>query len=223
MKISVYNKENTWGYFGGMEYKKKFTELTIEELQVKYFEGSPVTKNRVMTEIYRRFNGFIIKESYKKSNFLCSYDQEDWKAIIMEGMWKGFEQQNAYPIVANIVYYAKDALTREIQTLIAKKRGYFSETAIDFIENLDRQTSIELEPSWIANMAIEKALSKLPEKTQQIVNYFLAGYPVLTDRWDQPQTGPCIAKFMNMKDAAIYNHLNRFKTALEKEGYGKGN
>lgn len=204
-----------------MEYKNntkvKMGDLSLEELKALYLESSPKKQDLITRHLLKRFEFFTRKHAGKKAYVLASYDYEDWESIIQTSIWEGFVSGTHEIVMYNILNSVNATLTSLQQNISAYKRGYFQETSVDFLETVAQKATVNYESSWIHKFAIEKTLAKLPAKTRRIAELFLEGYPVLTNRWDQPQVGPCIAKFVGLRDAAVYRHIDYFKYELKKE------
>jgi len=205
------------GYEANTKKKTVMDSLSLDELRALYFASSGRKQDLITKHLLNRFRFFVKKHAGKKSYMLNSYDYEDWENILNTSIWEGFTMENDGIVMFNILNSVNKTITALQQNLSAHKRGYFQETAVDFLETVVHKATVNYESSWINKMAVENALNKLPAKTRRIAELFLEGYPVLTNRWDEVQVGPCIAKFVGLKDAAVYKHIDIFKYTLKKE------
>lgn len=198
--------------------------LSLEELRTLYNEQDEGTlkgrrtQDLITRKVLKQFEFYIYKNVGKKSNFITSYDFDDWKSIIQTAVWSGFKKKDGHAIVLyDIVNTVQNVIATEVQTLSAVKRGYFQETSVDFLEDIAIHESVSYTSQWLNNMEIQRILNNMPEKKRIVVQYYLEGYPVLSNKWNEPQVGPCIKKFTGMQDCTLYNWINEFIELAQKE------
>jgi hypothetical protein len=200
------------------------SSLSLEELRVMYHAQNDATeKGRrkqdfITRKVFKQFDGYIYKNVGKRSHFITSYDFEDWKSIIQTAVWSGFVKTDGQAIVLyDILNSVQSVISQEVQTLTAIKRGYFQETAVDFLEDVAVHEAVNYTSYWLDNMEVKRILEGMPEKKRVVIEYYLEGYPVLSNKWNEPQVGPCIKKFTGMQDCTLYNWINEFIDIAQKE------
>ena len=202
---------------------QSINSATLEDLRVMYHAQEDNFKGRRMQDsitrkVFKQFEGYIYKNVGKRSHCINSYDFDDWKSIIQTAVWSGFIKQDGQEVVLyDILNSVQSVISQEVQMLSAIKRGYFAETAVDFLQDVAIHESVTYTDNWLDNIGLNKILESLPEKKKRVIEYYLQGYPVLSNKWNEPQVGPCIKKFTGMQDCTLYNWINEFIDIARRE------
>lgn len=208
---------------------KLLGEMSLESLRDMYhtYNTDKLCDRRkqdvITRHLFKRFEGYIYKHVGSKTHFINSYDFDDWKSIVQTAVWEGFikkegnKEAGDKEVLYNILNSVQYVLANTIQHLSAVKRGYFQETAVDFLEDVAVHETKYYADEWINNIEIKRLLDEMPEKKRIAIEYFLEGYPVLSNKWNEPQVGPCIKKFTGMQDCTLYNWINEFVDKAQKE------
>ena len=196
---------------------------SLEDLREMYHAQADSPQGRrkqdaITRKVFKQFEGYIYKNVGKRSHFLTSYDFDDWKSIIQTAVWSGFVRTDGQSIVLyDILNSVQTVISQEVQMLSAIKRGYFQETSVDFLEDVAIHESVTYVNHWLDSMEVNRILDTMPEKKRLVIEYYLQGYPVLSNKWNEPQVGPCIKKFTGMQDCTLYNWINEFITIAQSE------
>ncbi len=179
---------------------------TVEDLYLEYIaENSSLKKEKVLAEVIKCYNPLSYKLSSKFSKIFPSHEIDDWKILISCGIWEGLCKATSTQDVRKCIYYRiRHQISKEIQIITAYKRTYLREVEYDLTNY-----GMSEESKWISKIDIETAISKLPDKTREIIEFWMAGLPIdpsglITSTFVPTSCDDCICKEVGLSFPAVY-------------------
>jgi len=177
--------------------------MTIEQIYDKYvLAKNDREKSKAIEHAIIAYGPKIYKLRMKYSTMFPSIDEDDVTSWAHEGIWLGFiKKQPHFTIRTSIFMQIRAVISKEIQLICAEKNSAWYEEPIVY-EGLNFETP-SFENSWVLQQDIEQGLLLLPSVVQTVVRLWLQGYHYME-----------ICEHVKLKDACVYNYINRGKAVL---------
>lgn len=178
--------------------------MDVESLYLEYIsEKNSFKKEKVLLKIIKCYEPLKNKLAYKYARIFPSHEMEDWAILVELGIWEGLIKTPSKELVRKYIYFRiLHQIRKEIQLITSMKQTYLHEVSFELVSMYCEDCSDEARR--IRKIDIELAISRLPQKTKEIITLWMKGIPVCQDSTKVKYTKTSICDEVGLQGAAVY-------------------